>query len=189
MTHPLESQLALYAGGDLSFLERLRIRRHISGCDYCRREADAFRAARNSLCEASGSLPEGLAWERLAAEMTANIHVGLEAGECVGSTPIRMDRVGWRAAAVMAGMACLLITAWWLNPPQKPQHGMKAAAQVEIRSTSSGIEVNENGHVLALMHTRGGRQKPIIISAPGTLRARFVDSETGQVTINNVYTE
>ena len=62
------------------------------------------------------------------------------------------------------------------------------AAGIEIRTTASGIELNENGNALTLLHTRG-RQRPIFTSVPGTLRARFVDNETGQVTINNVYTD
>jgi hypothetical protein len=101
---------------------------------------------------------------------------------------MKPDRLGWRAAVVMAGMTCMLLAAWWLNPvPKRKPHAIRAA-HVEMRTTASGIQLNENGNALTLLHTRG-RQKPIIVSAPGTLRARFVDNETGQVTINNVYTE
>lgn len=188
MKHPADFQLALYAGGDVDLLERWRIRRHVSQCDYCRREIDSFRVTDEQVRSANVELPANLNWDRLAAEMTANIHVGLEAGECVAEPVRRSERIGWRAAAVMAGMTFILAAGWWLNPPPKRQPHSIRAAQIEMRTTASGIQLNENGNALTLLHTRG-RQKPIIVSAPGTLRARFVDTETGQVTINNVYTE
>jgi hypothetical protein len=127
-------------------------------------------------------------WDRLSAEMTANIHLGLEAGECVGPVPgSRPERMGWRAALVMAGMTIILLAAWWLNPPRVRQVAIHKSP-AEIRTAPEGIEVKENGSALTLLHTRG-QQTPIIVSTPGSLRARFVDADTGQVTINNVYSD
>ncbi len=188
MKHTADSQIALYAGGDVNVLDRWRIRRHLSQCDYCRRELESFRAAAEQIRAEGMRIPADLNWDRLAAEMTANIHLGLEAGECVATAPRRTERITWKTAAVVAGMTVVLAASWWLNPPPKRQPHAIRAAQVEMRTTASGIELNENGNALTLLHTRG-RQRPIIVSAPGTLRARFVDTETGQVTINNVYTE
>jgi hypothetical protein len=188
MKHPARFRLALFAGHDLNLLDRWHVGRHLSGCDSCQREVESLRDAGEQLRSAGTDLPGGFNWDRLAAEMTANIHLGLEAGECVAGTAMKPDRVAWRAAVVMAGMTCMLLAAWWLNPmPRRKPHAIRAT-HVEMRTTASGIQLNENGNALTLLHTRG-RQKPIIVSAPGTLRARFVDNETGQVTINNVYTE
>jgi hypothetical protein len=123
--------------------------------------------------------------------MTANIHLGLEAGECVGRPRVnRSERIGWQAVVVMAGMSVVLLGAWWLNPPIARESREMAVRRspIEIRSAPGGIELKENGSTLMLMHTRG-QQKPIIVSAPGSLRARFVDADTGQVTINNVYSD
>ncbi len=188
MKHPAGSQLALFAGGDLALLNRWRVQRHLAECDYCRREVESLRHAADQIRTASLDPIPGLNWTRLADEMTANIHLGLEAGECVAIPTRRPERMGWKAAAVTAGITCTLAAAWWLNPVPKRQLHTMQAAHVEMRTTASGIQLNENGNALTLLHTRG-RQKPIIVSAPGTLRARFVDIETGQVTINNVYTE
>ena len=188
MTHPANSQLALFAGGDLPLLQRWRVQRHLTGCDCCRREIKVLREAREQLRGANLELPRGCNWDRLAAEMTANIHLGLEAGECVASHAMKPERLRWRAVGVMAAMTCILLVAWWLNPAPKGQPVAFRAPQVEIRTTASGIQLNENGGALTLLHTRG-QQKPIIVSAPGTLRARFIDRETGQVTINNVYVQ
>lgn len=188
MNHPLNAKLALYAGRDLPWWERWEIGRHVRRCGSCSGEVERYNVASMELRQSVSQMPAGINWDRLAAEMTANINLGVAAGECVG--PVKKSQegmLGWRAAMVMAAMTCLLVAAWWLNPPAKRQHGIAAAAKVELRTTLGGIEVNENGNTLGLMHTRG-RQKPIIVSAPGTLRARFVD-DTGQVTINNVYTD
>ena len=64
----------------------------------------------------------------------------------------------------------------------------QAAAKIQHLTSPGGIEMQENGSALILMHTRG-QQQPIIVSTPGSLRARFVDQDTGQVTINNVYSD
>jgi hypothetical protein len=188
MRHPADFQLALFAGGDLGLLDRLRIKRHVRQCDYCRREVASFRSAGEQVRLETLELPAGVNWDRMAAEMSANIHVGLEAGACVAAPAIRPHRMGRRAAAVMAGMTCMLMVAWWLNPlPQRQPHALRAV-EIEMRTTPLGIELTENGNTLTLLHGRG-QQRPIIVSTPGTLRARFVDTETGQVTINNVYTD
>jgi hypothetical protein len=192
MKHPGQSDLALYAGGDLGFLERWRVGRHVGGCTDCQHDVEALRNSVVVLRAETSELPQNINWDRLAGEMTANIRVGLEAGECVG--PVREKSVssnglGWRAAAVMAAMSVVLLMAWALNPPNRPTVGMRGRS-VEIRNTATGLELNENGSALVLLHGRGVRaQKPIIVSAPGALRARFVDEDTDQITINHVYAE
>ena len=65
-------------------------------------------------------MPQGVDWDRLAAEMTANIHLGLEAANASGRcAPPKPERIGWRAAMVMAGLSVVLVGAWWLNPPRR----------------------------------------------------------------------
>jgi hypothetical protein len=187
MKHPSQADLALLAGGDLGFWSGLYARMHFRTCDRCREEVEAYRGAIAALSQAD-DMPANLNWNRLEAEMSANIHLGLEAGECVGSLPARNERVGWRAAAVMAGMTLLLVTAWWLNASRRNGDIELRSSRIEIRTTPAGIELNENGNALTLMHRRGG-DTPLVVSAPGMLRARYVDEETGQVTINNVYAD
>ena len=61
-------------------------------------------------------MPAGLNWDRLAEEMSANIHLGLEAGECVApAKAIRFASTG-ELRSVMAGMSIALVGAWFLNP-------------------------------------------------------------------------
>jgi hypothetical protein len=73
-----------------------------------------------------------------------------------------------------------------MMPPQRAL--MLAPADAVLQATPAGIEVKASRGALTLLNTRAGSQT-VYVSAPGSLRARFVDSETGQVTINNVYAE
>lgn len=191
MTHPTASELALFSGGDLGLMERWRVRFHVHSCERCQGELQAFHSASAALINDTSDLPAGLKWDRLAAEMTANIHVGLEAAECV--TPVRRSSFHpvWRAAALVTAMSLIVVMAWFLNPVAPPaRHAMRGVAGVELRNTSTGLELNENGSALVILHGRGVQiQRPIISSHPGELRARVVDGETGQITINHVYAD
>ena len=191
MTHPSETQLALFAGNDLPRFEQWRVRRHLRACGRCAGEVDAYAKTVLASRAASDELPPELNWDRLADEMTANIHLGMAAGECVAAVPKVRPSVfaGWRAAAVMSGMSVVLIAAWWLNPP-RPHGPQLRGPEVEIRATGNGLELKGNGTALVLLNGRGGgTPRPIIVSSPGTLRARYVDTDSGQITINNVYSE
>jgi hypothetical protein len=189
MTHPGEQELTLYSSGDLNLIAMWQVRAHVRSCPPCAQQVANTQAVTTALRTHPVKLPAGLHWDRLAAEMTANIHLGLEAGECIGPMRAgRPERIGWRAVTVLAGISGLLIGAWWLNPPRMAREMAVRRAPVEVQSSPGGIEVKENGSAMILMHTRG-QQTPIIVSTPGSLRARFVDQDTGQVTINNVYSD
>jgi hypothetical protein len=195
MTHPSEKNLALLAGGDLNAYAKWRVGRHVHACADCELRLQSYRIAKETLCAEVGGMPADINWERLSQEMTGNIRVGLAAGECIGP-PVgkaeSVDRLGWRASAVLASMTVLLMTAWWLNiPGNMPgthRYSARSNSQVTLQSTPGGIQLKENGAVLTLMHQRGG-SSVVFGSSPGSLRARYVDSETGQVTINNVYSQ
>ena len=190
MKHPGEQELTLYSSGDLKTIAMWRVGMHVRSCMQCAAEVANTAAVMTALRTQPGELPATLHWDRLAAEMTANIHLGLEAGECI--RPVRAHprhTLPWRAVTVMAGLSGVLITgAWWLNPPRDYRETALRPSPIEVRSSQGGIEVKENGSAMILMHTRG-QQRPIIVSTPGSLRARFVDQDTGQVTINNVYSD
>jgi len=191
LNHPLVDELALFAGGDCGFFDKWRISRHLRSCSGCRAELEGFRAVQVLLRTSSNELPSGLQWDRLSEEMTANIHLGVEAGECVAPLRTPPMRMGWRAAIAMAGVSIALVGAWFLNPlPKQNGEVVMRPAKIELRTTSAGLELNENGSTMVLLHGRGTTQQPaMIVSSPGSLRARYVDSDTGQITINNVYSE
>jgi len=204
--HVGESDLALYASGDLGFWRGIRVRLHVERCAGCRRLAEAYRQDRAQIREVADELPEGLDWNRLAAEMTANIRVGLAAGECVAPRHRKPVAMAWRPAAVVAGVAILVTGAWWLNVPAaqtqelgralravwsgraSARHGVVEDRGTVVEATSSGIELRENGSSLGVSQG-AARPLAVSVSVQGSASARYVDSDTGQMTITSVYAQ
>lgn len=196
MRHPGEIELALFAGGDLGFVERWRVQKHVRECSGCRSEVETLRGARKQLRDVAGELPEGLNWKRLSEEMTGNIRVGLAAGECVGPEPReRHMSLGWHAAAVMAAAFVIGVGAmWWKMPsrstiPMPPvTHAAVMAVQdgVVFEASQSSIGVKANGAAMSFLSPRSD-SVAVTVSMQGSARAQFVDADTGQVTINKVF--
>jgi hypothetical protein len=134
MRHPVQEQIALFAGGDLGRWEGWRTARHVARCSECRHEVEALRDAANQLRELAdqmAELPKGLNWNRLAEEMTGNIRVGLAAGEAIAlfDRPLRRKsrmswpQLSWNAALVVAGAGVIFAIAFWTSlPPQQAEH-------------------------------------------------------------------
>ena len=198
MKHPDQATLALHAGGDLNWFARWRTERHLAVCERCRDEIDAFGATREIFSDLA-EIPE-VPWNRLAAEMKANIRLGLEAGECVrgGDVPLRDTPIfsGLRAAVALASVVALLVTGLVLERPAPRAHLSSAGFAVDdtfdIQATQDGIQVRRGGAALRLMNPdRLDPQQPVMYSpdAQGSMKARYVDPETGNVTVNNVYAD
>lgn len=186
--HPSEANLALYAGGDVGRWRRWTIARHIAACAECRREVSDFSALRAE-ARLLAELPE-MAWDRLAAEMQANIRLGLEAGECV--TPSRAPgiRVNWRAVAACGSLAMLLVVGFLIEQPAPRVADFKAAEPAVLESSGSGIQVKEGEQSMMLLNARARNRDDVDYLASGSaMRARYVDADTGYVTINNVYVQ
>ena len=131
-------------------------------------------------------LPEGLDWTRLAGEMKANIHVGLAAGRCVApAEPERRAPLG-RVAALLAPVLLLLLVGFWLQRPGHKPPSPQWEEGTVIEASGGGIELRQGGRMLSLRHPEAANVT-YTGSAQGSMRARYVDSETGQVTIQNVY--
>src|SRR5258705_319284 len=81
MKHPNQATLALHAGGDLGWWSSQRTERHVRRCERCRDDLSRFQSVREIASDLS-EIPE-IPWNRVAAEMKANIRLGLAAGECV----------------------------------------------------------------------------------------------------------
>ena len=192
MKHPGENRLALYAGGELSWWEKFALVRHVRGCAACRRRVEMHRADRIALREALAGSAEFPDWERLAAEMTANIHVGLAAGECV--EPARAGRVRprWQRAIILAPVIVpvLVLAVVLLRMGQNPPAAGNAdwVEGTLIETTGGGIEWRQGAAGLSLQIPPGGAVT-YLVNARGEVRARYVDEETGQVTIHNVYAQ
>ena len=206
MRHPGEIELALFAGGDLGFRDRWRLRKHLRTCENCRSELDVLRYGSERLRALSDELPDGVNWTRLSQEMTGNIRVGLAAGECVGPVPTSRPRsLGWHAAAVMAAAFVVVLGAMWLNMPRdqadhlltslqsihwhRPGAVIQPAAYQEsvvLEASPSSIDLRANGGTMSFLTSRSDGVA-VSVNMQGTAGAQFVDADTGQVTINTVH--
>ena len=184
MSHPDPASLALFAGGDLPVWSLWRIGAHVKRCGECRSEVEGFKSQADWVRQAAAEIPPELHWSTFSAEMKANIQVGLAAGECVGMVRTPPSSLGFRAAA-SAALACIALVAisgWFLHfprPTQRTEGGVLSANR-------GGIELKQEDGALTLKHF-GSESVLVSASAQGSLAARFVDDETGMVTINNVY--
>ena len=190
MKHPGEATLALFAGKDLGPVARWRTQRHLDRCQVCRAEVTAFSALRQEV----GDLAElpGISWNRLAAEMKANIHVGLAAGECVrgGRAPAAASFFGMRAAVACASVALLLLAGMLLERPA-PVAVAQRQAGVSLQAVGSGLEMRDGDQAFVLKNGSAVDARDVTYSAgaQGSMGARFVDRTTGYLTINTVYVQ
>jgi hypothetical protein len=189
--HPTEAALALYAGRDLGFGSRLRVGAHVRGCAHCRSRVEQFREVRGWLGAQEEDMPAGVDFGMLAAEMKANIRLGLSAGECVAAEPAPRVAVAWLRPATVLPVLVVVVAGWILQslqPPLRPgallgtgEGGMVLAA------SSSGIGLEKDGRGLTLLNPHAGT---VVSSVRGdALRVRYVDTDTGQVTISHVYAQ
>jgi hypothetical protein len=201
-SHPSAKALALYAGSDLPLLARWRVWTHVARCSDCERHVLAFHeSARTLRQEASAERLTGFEaiadWNRLEREMTGNIAVGVAAGRCIDSIGHRR-RITFRGALVTGGLAALFALGWFTHiPKEDTQHLVAALRQAMgvrgsqsagtiVRSSSDGIAVRTQGATLTFLHPRSA-----VVSASGAsgVTARYVDEDSGQVTITNVYAQ
>jgi hypothetical protein len=230
MKHPEAQELALFVSRDLSVWRNFAVRRHVAACAHCRREAVLLGNASSAFASEVDAIPGGAAaWDRLAAEMRANIRLGLEAGECVGeamvSEPEEAARpVGWYAGwnpgrrwnssrmgewlhldatwmrVVTAGAAVVLVSTgiwWWQRGENSAMTEYPAAVasldsrdgEVVFKTVADGLVVERSGgRSLTLAHT-GRAATALTVSLTGSMTAKYVDDDTGQVTIHHVYAE
>jgi len=188
MKHPSEAELALLASGDCNMMSRFFLNRHVRQCPECTETLADYVALREDLAEAQLA---GLNWEALADEMTANIHLGLEAGECVRQVaPARV----WnpRLAVALASLLILLGAGVALRAPRQSTPLAQSAVapreftQPVLESTGSGLELRTGANSLTLMNHHGTASGQTV-STQGEIRASYV--EAGAVTFNAVYLE
>jgi hypothetical protein len=184
MKHPAPEQLALFSGGDLGRWERWRISRHSARCPECRREIQAVRDASGELRQLASEspvLPNALNWNRLAEdrlveEITANIRLGLAAGEAIASfdKPLRAPS-GLRrlhisnAALVAAGAAAIFAVAFWTSlPPQQADHLLASLNRIRTERIGAWIHSAPAGGA----HERGSPQDVVIEASSSGIQVR-----------------
>lgn len=204
MMHVPETDLALFAAGDLARWQQLKVSIHVHRCDRCRALVDAYSADAEYLKSGAADLPPGVDWDRLSAEMSANIHLGLTAGEIVAqpkrreSINVWQDFWGWRTAAAAVGIVVLVGLAWWVNMPASTNQVLGRivgnmidppdSRAVVVASPERGIEFRENGGVLGFADLKN--EVPLAVTVSNTeASAQYMDEDTGQLVIATVYVE
>jgi len=131
----------------------------------------------------------------LAAEMRANIHLGLEASEAIRAYDSKQDEhrypsLSWKAAAVGTAFAGLLMFGYWMGAMKKQEAiaVMRAPEPVVIEASAGGVGLSDGRKTLKLTAPSETRRADLVsVSTGGSAGARYIDEETGQVTVNNVY--
>ena len=187
-SHPRETELALLASGDCGAMENWLLRRHVRACGECRRTLESFAEQRDAM--GSEVIPSEFSaeqWTRLAREMRANIRLGLEAGECVRQPWKLKVFSGHQVLRPALAMACLLLLAGAGFFLREARILPVATAVVPVLASSdAGIEYRSGDTSLMLLN-RNGAAVDQTVSAQGEIRSRYIDGDTGAVTINNVY--
>lgn len=201
MKHPAVSQLAQFAGNDLTWPQAFFLRRHLRLCGGCTDYVSSLRATAVELRREADSQTltafEAIAdFATLEREMRGNIAVGLTAARCVETVEVRHP---WRNAALVAtGLGALFVVGWWTHIPPDETHALAGKLQrwiagkdalplslgTVMRSLPDGIAVRSQGLTLTMRHPRSAI---VSVAGSGVMEARFVDDETGQVTISSVY--
>jgi hypothetical protein len=179
MSHPLSADLELYACHDLHGWSGWRLARHVAKCSACSEQVTQLRQFWQAV-DWAAPMPEP-AWNRLAAEMQANIHLGLSAGECIAPR----KRQAWIPLPMAAALASLLVIAA-AGTYYHQSVGLPARAVAPVLETSgAGIQARDGNDVLEFVNRSS--QAPIrTVSAGGEVRSRYVDGDSGDVTIVNV---
>jgi hypothetical protein len=172
--HITEADLALFASGDVSLWKYAVICLHTARCEACRARGQAYREGRQVLKQAAAEMPAGVNWDRLAAEMTANIRVGLAAGECVA--PRRRKPAaftGWKPIAAAAGIVCVLSAAWWLNLPASDTESLARAMRSLVDGRRTPLPPEPPAPEIQAPETQAiNDQGPVVQVSPGGIELK-----------------
>jgi hypothetical protein len=199
-SHPDERFLALYSRKDLGWRDQFMLARHVKSCAQCTSAVERFQVATVDFQReaAAGTLTgfEAIAdWNALEGEMLGNIRVGLDASRCIDHVG-RRGFAGWRVAMVVLALLMVFCLGWMLNTPRQQTEwlltrlqsmaGQKSIGSPIVSTTPLGITVRSQGGTMTLL-SPSSNPVSVTLSGASVVSASYVDAETGQVTITNVY--
>ena len=197
MRHPSIENLALYAGGEQGWWTRMRTRRHVSGCAQCQREIGLFQDASVEVRAEAGEMPAGVQWDRLQAEMAANVRLGLAASEAISTYATHIEKppavtMSWRMVALTTGFFLLVSIGYWVSASRKSEQMavMRGPEPYVAEASERGVGMSDGSKGMELQPPRTNHGAAVVtVSTTGAAGARYVDEETGQITVNHVYVE
>jgi len=193
MKHPSESDLALYAAGDLSWAKQKLTGRHVSQCGACQSVVVEYSEFRPGMQEFP-KMPSHIQWSRLSAEMSANIRLGLEAGECVSPRFTARPRIkipvhfggapSWHRLGIACAVLCAVAgIAFMIEHP--PTLAVAPVTGTVLEASERGLQISEGSQTLRLLNTSGAEVSHTV-GARGEVGARYLDPN-GYVTVSQVY--
>lgn len=199
--HPSVQALALFATADLPWTKKIKVGHHVWHCAQCEEQVAAFRDAGKQLKdEAAASMLTGFEavvdWQRFEREMLGNIAVGVAAARCIDN--VGRPRFFGRGVLLTAGLAAVFVAGWFTHiPAEQNQHLVSSLRRVfgapdaassspVVQTTADGIAVRTGGATLTLMHPASAVNS---VSGASSITSRYVDEDTGQVTITKVYAQ
>ncbi len=197
MKHPSESDLALYAAGDLNWAKQKLAGRHVAQCGACQSMVVEYSELRAGVREFP-KLPGNMQWSRLAAEMSANIRLGIEAGECVSPRAIGRSKTAlpvhfggvpsWRRLSIACAVLCMVAGIAFIveHPPSlaAPRFTGTEMGTV-LEASEAGLQISEGSQTMRLLNT-SGTDVSRTVGARGEVGARYLDPN-GYVTVSQVY--
>ncbi len=198
-SHPAPEVLALLARRDLPLLSYLRVRSHVRQCQACEQQVLLITSAVGELKREAASETltafEAIAdWKVLEREMLGNIGVGVSAARCIDK--VRGKPKWLTRGLVAAGLSALFVGGWLSHiPPAETSHLVSSLTRFAglersprpanvVRTTANGIAVRSEGVTLTILHPPAAR---VSFSGNSSVEARYIDEDTGQLTITNVY--
>ena len=173
LRHPGESQLALFAGGELGPLGRWRIEGHLNGCAACRQTVSEFFEVRSQVMDL-GDLPH-VDWAAFGERIRRNVERARQEPR-----PAPVWRPAWGAAVAFA---VLLVAGVYVA-----RHELTPLGPV-LGASAGGVELRVGSEqVLTLVHAADGAPVQRLVVS-GAVSARSVDQETGNITVTNVYAQ
>lgn len=201
INHPSPEELALFSQGDLPLVKRWLLGAHLRSCPSCEYELERFRDTaiaikRQTTANALEAVQAAADWSRLEQEMIGNINVGIAAARCVAKVPGR-SLEGWRLAALVGGLTFVFVAGWLVNVPREDTDKILAAVRASftvpqrptgtvLQTSPRGVSIRFQGASLTLLHPSSA-QATASFSSRSSVGVRYVDDQTGQVTITNVY--
>jgi hypothetical protein len=201
--HPSLEELALLVGGEMPYVRRWQVEDHVHHCARCEHEFEQFQAADAELrrlaeAEMLTAYEAVSDWGRLEREMAGNINVGVAAARAINNVG-RHRLHSWRVAAIAGLLALVFAAGWMLNVPGEDTgrilgafrsvwSGPRVAAGIILTTTPQGVAVRSQGAMLTVLHPASANVTASFTSN-SSVAMRYVDEDTGQVTITNVYGE
>ncbi|MBI3667243.1 MAG: zf-HC2 domain-containing protein [Acidobacteria bacterium] len=183
LRHPEETDLALFAGGELGPLARWRIEGHLSGCAACRQAVGEFFELRSRAMDLA-ELP-ALDWSQIAAR----IHRRVEQERESSRSSFRGLTL-WRPAWSLALALLVLLGSGAYVTYQRVLPGRAGSGAVQLDATADAVELRVGERqVLTLMNTAQNETQVHRRVSADAVSARYLDADTGNITVNNVYVQ